>query len=90
MPPSGDGGPLLLGIDVGTTRTKALVLDQAGTEVAVAVRGTPFAAGPAGVEARVDDLLAAVAGVLGDLAGHGVLDRSGDPGDRGDRGDRER
>lgn len=61
--------PLLLGIDIGTSRTKALLLDGTGSQVATAATATPFAAAPAGVEAAVEDLLAAVAEVLAQLGG---------------------
>lgn len=37
------GGPLLVGVDAGTTNTKAVVVDRAGTVVAVASEPTPIA-----------------------------------------------
>ncbi|TMD04259.1 MAG: carbohydrate kinase, partial [Chloroflexi bacterium] len=57
----------LLGVDVGSTRIKAVLVDRAGVERRVAVGPTPFAAGPEGVEMGVDDLLTAVAAVLAAL-----------------------
>ncbi|HVM04954.1 MAG TPA: FGGY family carbohydrate kinase [Acidimicrobiales bacterium] len=57
----------LLGLDVGTTRTKAVLLDRAGAEVGSAARPTPFEERRTGVEAEVDALLATVAAVVGDL-----------------------
>ena len=59
-----DSDPLLLGIDVGTSRTKAVLVDGAGAEVASAVRDTPFEARPTGVEADVDDVFGVVAAVV--------------------------
>lgn len=63
MPPS----PLLLGLDVGTSRTKALLVDEAGRDVALAVVATPFRDRAGAVEMGVDDLRDAVAHVLADL-----------------------
>lgn len=62
-----DDGPLLLGIDVGSSRTKALLLDRNGTEVAVAARPTPFETAGDRTEATVPALLGAVANVVGEL-----------------------
>ena len=62
-----DAAPLLLGIDVGTSRTKAVVVDATGAEVGSAVRPTPFAKTDAGVESAVDALLGAVGDVLAEL-----------------------
>ncbi|MGH9179356.1 MAG: FGGY-family carbohydrate kinase, partial [Acidimicrobiales bacterium] len=63
-----DDGPLLLGIDVGTSRTKVALVDAGGAEVAHAAVATPFAATPSGgVEASVDDLLRGVGAVVGRL-----------------------
>jgi len=39
----GEGGPLLLGVDAGTTNTKAVVVDAGGRLVAEATRPTPIA-----------------------------------------------
>lgn len=63
--------PLLLGIDVGTSRTKAVLVDPAGAEVASGARPTPFEERSQGVEADVDALLATVAAVVAEL-GDGV------------------
>jgi xylulokinase len=81
--------PLLAGLDVGTSRVKAVVVDAAGREgrPAAAVT-TPFVTTAGGVEAEVHDLLDAVGravGLLGDdrsrVAGVGVagLAESGAP-----------
>ncbi|MGH2718543.1 MAG: FGGY family carbohydrate kinase, partial [Actinomycetota bacterium] len=51
---------LLLGLDLGTTRCKAVLVDGAGTEVAAATAWTPFREGGGGVEMPVGDLLATV------------------------------
>lgn len=59
--------PLLLGIDVGTSRTKAVLVDEAGTEAASSARPTPFVVGPAGVEADAGALLDTVAAVVAAL-----------------------
>ncbi len=61
--------PLLLGIDLGTSGTKVVVVDEGGVEVASAARPTPFRATTAGVEADVDAVLAAVAAGLEELGG---------------------
>jgi xylulokinase len=57
----------LLGVDVGSTRIKAVLVDPAGVERRSAVGPTPFAPAAEGVEMGVDDLLAAVAGVVAGL-----------------------
>lgn len=44
-------GELLLGLDIGTSRTKAVLVDAGGREVAEAVVPTPFAGGEMGVDA---------------------------------------
>lgn len=56
--------PLLLGLDIGTSRLKALLVDEAGEGQALAAVPTPFAAGAAGVEMTVDSLRSALADVL--------------------------
>jgi xylulokinase len=58
---------LLLGLDVGTSRTKAVLLDASGREVAGAVVATPFVTTGDRVEMAVDDLLGCVAEVLAGL-----------------------
>ncbi|MDP9070307.1 MAG: FGGY family carbohydrate kinase [Actinomycetota bacterium] len=60
-------GPLLLGLDVGTTRTKAVLVDRAGSQRGSASLSTPFAKSAEGVEMPVEDLRAAVGRVLADL-----------------------
>ncbi len=58
---------LVLGLDLGTTRTKALLLDAAGTEVAVAAGPTPFASEGSRIEMPVDRLLQATEHVVASL-----------------------
>jgi xylulokinase len=90
-----DDGPLLLGIDVGSSRTKALLLDRDGAEVAVAAAATPFESSGGRTEATVAVLRGGIAAVLDELGdarrrvrGVGVaglaesgapLDRAGSP-----------
>jgi xylulokinase len=70
----------LLGLDVGTTRIKAVAVDAAGREQAASAVATPFRAVAGGVEMAVGDLEAAVLdvvaalgpGVAGRVAGVGV------------------
>ena len=57
-------GPLLLGIDVGTSRAKAVLVDGEGREVGVSAAPTPFTTRQGRVEMTVDALLGAVATVL--------------------------
>ena len=52
---------------MGTTHTKAVLVDDRGAEVAWAVRRTPFRRTSAGVEADVDSVLATVAQTVADL-----------------------
>jgi len=70
--PSG-GGPCYLGVDVGTSMTKAAVFDEGGDLVASADRPTRLAFGGEGrVEQSVEDVLHSVATVITDvLAGCG-------------------
>ncbi|HET9444334.1 MAG TPA: FGGY family carbohydrate kinase [Acidimicrobiales bacterium] len=87
--------PVLLGIDLGTTRTKALLADAAGETVAIASVPTPFPdGGAAPAEMGVDQLLAAVgealAGLgagLGEVRGVGIagMAESGAPVDAAGR-----
>jgi len=58
---------LLLGLDIGTTRTKAVVIDADGTEQAAASVATPFAPSADGVEMDVSDLERALAQVIAAL-----------------------
>ncbi|MCA1690975.1 MAG: hypothetical protein LC733_01805, partial [Actinobacteria bacterium] len=59
--------PLLLGIDVGTSRTKAVLVDEQGREVAWAAIATPFASRDGRVEMEVDALCGRLRDVLVDL-----------------------
>lgn len=62
------GGPLLLGIDVGSTRTKAMLVDAStGGEVRTAAVDSPFVTSGERTEAGVDDLVDAVRRVLAEL-----------------------
>ena len=45
---------LVLGLDLGTTRSKVLLLDATGAEVAVAVTPTPFRASDGRIEASTE------------------------------------
>jgi sugar (pentulose or hexulose) kinase len=58
---------LLLGIDLGTTRIKSVVIDADGVEQAAASVATPFAASRDGVEMEVADLERALAVVVAGL-----------------------
>lgn len=55
-------GPLLLGIDVGTTSCKAAVVDAGGRELSCGRAATPWQAVPTGAELDPDALMAAVEG----------------------------
>ena len=59
--------PLLLGLDIGTSRIKAQLLDRRGAEAAFAAVPTPFAGDGGRAEMAVDDLRGAVARALADL-----------------------
>lgn len=63
--PARDG--LLLGLDIGTTRIKAVALDVAGTEQAAASTATPFSASADGVDMEVAGLERALAAAIGAL-----------------------
>jgi xylulokinase len=54
----------LLGLDIGTTRIKAVVIDGAGVEQAAASVATPFAASVHGVDMEVAELEQALARVV--------------------------
>jgi xylulokinase len=58
---------LVLGLDIGTTRSKALLLDVSGTEVAVVVAPTPFVALDGRIEAPVDRLISAAVSLVAQL-----------------------
>src|SRR2546430_2548697 len=57
-------GDLLLGLDLGTSTCKALLLDASGTEVAVAAAPTPFVSSEGLTEMRVEDLWATAGGLI--------------------------
>lgn len=90
---------LLVGLDVGTTRVKALVVDETGAEVTAAERPTPWDRGDTGAEldaARLAGLVQEVAGQAaaaavsltgGRVAGLGVTGM-GEAGVLADPGDR--
>lgn len=59
--------PLLLGLDIGSSRTKALLVDEEGGEVDGASATTPFTTGAGGTDATVADLEGAVATTLAAL-----------------------
>ncbi|HEX2273976.1 MAG TPA: FGGY family carbohydrate kinase, partial [Acidimicrobiales bacterium] len=59
--------PLLLGIDVGSSRTKAVLVDGDGKESRSAAVDTPFAETAEGVEAGATDILGAVARAVAGL-----------------------
>ncbi|HEX2063215.1 MAG TPA: FGGY family carbohydrate kinase [Acidimicrobiales bacterium] len=59
--------PLLLGLDLGTTRTKAVLMDGSGVERGSAKVDTPFVTRAERVEMGVDDLRQAVAHVVARL-----------------------
>lgn len=63
------GGPLLLGIDIGTSRTKAVLIDGDGRDVPVAAgsRKTPFVDRDGRVEMTVDALHDCVADLIAGL-----------------------
>ena len=60
-------GDLLLGLDVGTTRMKALLVDRDGEERGSAAATTPFLETASGVEMRVEALVGALGRLLGAL-----------------------
>lgn len=60
-------GPLLLGVDVGSSRVKAGLVGADGEETGSAAADTPFADTGEGVEASVGDLLGAVARAIAGL-----------------------
>jgi len=58
---------VLLGIDVGTSRTKAVLVDEQGREVASAAVATPFASRDGRVEMEVEGLFGGMRDVLAAL-----------------------
>ncbi|HVM02043.1 MAG TPA: FGGY family carbohydrate kinase, partial [Acidimicrobiales bacterium] len=87
--------PLLLGLDLGTTRTKAVLVGAGGRQVRAVAAPTPFVTGEGGVEMDVGALLAtarqvvaglgtdrdrvAAVGIAGMAECGAPLDRSGRP-----------
>ena len=61
------GTPLLVGIDVGSSRTTAVLVDGDGGEAGLAAVRTPFRTDDGRVEMTVDDLHTCLATVLADL-----------------------
>lgn len=59
--------PLLIGVDVGTTRIKAGVIDLAGNELAQTAQPTVWQATPTGAQAVPTDFMAAVRAALAEL-----------------------
>lgn len=85
---------MLLGLDIGTSRTKAVLMDAGGSEVGTAVVATPFAITAGRVEMPVDALCACLRQVLAELgdrrrhvvaAGVAGIAESGAPLDRARR-----
>ena len=62
-----DGGPLLVGVDVGTTRVKAGLIGLDGAELGHAAVPTVWQRQPTGAQARPDDFAQAVKDVLAAL-----------------------
>jgi xylulokinase len=58
---------LVLGLDLGTTRSKALLLDASGAEVGVAVTPTPFEASDGRIEASAERLTLAATALVATL-----------------------
>ncbi len=58
---------MLIGLDVGTSLTKAVLVDRSGRQVASAAVATPFGAQGAGVGMGVDALLGCLRAVVTDL-----------------------
>ena len=63
--------PLLLGLDIGTSRCKALLVDSRGDEIGVAMVATPFVRRGDRIEMTVDALRLALEQLLAGLDGHG-------------------
>jgi sugar (pentulose or hexulose) kinase len=55
---------VLLGLDIGTSRTKAVLLDAGGREVGAATVVTPFTTADGRVDMEVNELLACLREVL--------------------------
>ena len=70
--------PLLLGLDIGTTRVKAVVVDERGAEVAAADRTTPWRRTPdGGAELEAGVLTTMVGDVAGRAAARAVAGTGG-------------
>lgn len=63
--------PLLLGLDIGTSRCKALLVDRRGDEVGAAMAATPFVRRGDRIEMTVDALRSALERLLAGLGGRG-------------------
>ena len=63
--------PLLLGLDIGTSRCKALLVDDRGDEVGAAVAATPWVRRGDRIEMTVDGLRSALEQLLAGLGGRG-------------------
>lgn len=63
---------LLLGLDVGTTRMKAVVVDETGAEIASADRPTPWEHSDGGAELEAGEVAHLVREVTGDAAAHAL------------------
>ena len=64
---------MLLGLDIGTSRTKAVLLDAGGGESGAATLATPFVTADGRVEMEVDALLRCVRDLLAELASRGQV-----------------
>jgi xylulokinase len=64
---AGSRAGLLLGLDIGTSRIKAVAIDAAGAEQASASVATPFVASAAGIDMEVADLGRALADAIAAL-----------------------
>lgn len=58
---------LVLGLDLGTTRTKALLMDASGGELAVTEAPTPFVASDGRIDALAEDLISVASSVVAAL-----------------------
>jgi len=58
-------GPLLLGVDIGTSLIKAVLVDSAGRELAVGEAQTPWRACPSGAEGDAEELFSQVLVAIG-------------------------
>ena len=65
--------PALVGLDVGTTRVKAVAYTPDGAPLAVAERATPWLRSPEGVEMDADEVLS----ILEELRNEGMCTSNG-------------